>query len=855
MFSYLNIRGLTPQTVPSKVPYVKDELYDSSAIVFCLTETWLNESHLDAEVYIDGYSIIRQDRIRKKAKTGRSSGGVALYIRDDHAISAEVLLSYSNGVIESLGIHLKSLNLILITVYRSPDNMQHRSSNKEFNLYLNELKKLLISLPSPTPDILLLGDFNLPHADWLTGECHAGAGRDEQKMVKDLYELSIEHFLVQQCDSPTHRGGNTIDLVFTNNSDFMHNIAILPNSVSDHYLMNFSVVYQHGTRESADDDTDKVQNDHETTGFSKLNFFDETIDWESLTDELSDYNWSREFRGMDTSGMMDRFTSVCHNIAQKWVPTRKQRSGASPKHKKVPKHRRAMMRKRTRLKKRYVGAKSETSRQSLLQKLINIEKDLQKSHTEQRELEEKKAIEKIKVNPKFFFTIAKKFSKVKIGIGPLINAAKKLVSAPREMAEILSEQYSSVFSTPASQDDLSPFTLFPEEDPATEQFINCITFNDSELSEAMSELSANSAPGPDGFPAILLKKCRDALAPPLAAIWRTSLADGAIPTICKSATITPIHKGKSRAVPKNYRPVALTSHLIKVFEKVVRKHIVAFMDKYNLFNQSQHGFLGGRSCLSQLLTHFDCITSELEKGNGVDVIYLDFAKAFDKVDHGITLRKLKLLGIQGQLGRWLLSFLTNRVQSVVVNGRKSMPQPVISGVPQGSVLGPLIFLVLIGDIDKNVASSFLSSFADDTRVGKGITSQQDTQLLQADLEAIYRWSTENNMNFNSDKFELLRYKVKHSMDIQTSTSYLSNDGSIIQEKTHVRDLGVTLSNDATFTKHIQEKCISIKSKIAWVLRTFKSRERTTMLTLWKTLIMCHLDYCSQLWSPSRTGAI
>ena len=158
-----------------------------------------------------------------------------------------------------------------------------------------------------------------------------------------------------------------------------------------------------------------------------------------------------------------------------------------------------------------------------------------------------------------------------------------------------------------------------------------------------------------------------------------------------------------------------------------------------------------------------------------------------------------------------------------------MTQPVISGVPQGSVLGPLILLVLIGEINKNVAvaSSFLSSFADDTRVGKGITSQQDIQLLQADLEAIYRWSTENNMNFNCDQFELLRYKVKHSMDIHTSTSYLSNNCSIILEKQHVRDLGVTLSNDATFTKHIQEKCISIKSKIAWVLRTFKSRERAT----------------------------
>ena len=227
--------------------------------------------------------------------------------------------------------------------------------------------------------------------------------------------------------------------------------------------------------------------------------------------------------------------------------------------------------------------------------------------------------------------------------------------------------------------------------------------------------------------------------PPLARIWRKSLESGEILPACKTATITPIHKGKSRAADKNYRPVALTSHLIKVFEKVIRKWIVSYMERRILFNNSQHGFHGGRSCLSQLLTHFDHITSELEKGYGVDVIYLDFAKAFDKVDHGITLQKLKALGIHGNLGRWIFTFLTNRTQAVIVDGRRSMPKPVISGVPQGSVLGPLLFLVLIGDIDQNVATAFLSSFADDTRVGNKISNMSDATRLQDDLSAVYKF--------------------------------------------------------------------------------------------------------------------
>ena len=207
-------------------------------------------------------------------------------------------------------------------------------------------------------------------------------------------------------------------------------------------------------------------------------------------------------------------------------------------------------------------------------------------------------------------------------------------------------------------------------------------------------------------------------------------------------------------------------------------------------------------------------------GNGVDVIYLDFAKAFDKLDHAVTLNKLKFLGIDGPLGCWIKTFLTKRTQSVVIDGQESSPQPVISGVPQGSVLGPLLFLVLIGDIDKEVVAAFLSSFADDTRVGKGISSTADTVKLQSDLNTVYNWSVVNNMMFNSDKFELMRYENKNSKQTQSETSYLSNDGSAIKEAEHVRDLGVTLSNDATFNQHITERCELVKSKITWILRTF-----------------------------------
>ena len=851
-FSYLNIRGLIPQTVPSKVPYINDELDSTSATVIALTETWLNQSHLEAELCVEGYSIFRKDRTRKKAKSGRSSGGVAVYVRDDHALTAESPFSFLNGVIESLGILLPSLNLVLITTYRSPDvNIQnkdgrvnHRSTQKQFRDYLAQLRKFLVSLPSPTPDIVMMGDFNLPHADWITGQCRSGATTDEKEMVSALYNLAIDHFLIQQYDCPTHRAGNTIDLLFSNSSNIIHSIEACPSSVSDHYLMTTSTMYNIPQSINEEPDTNP---DEECKSFRSLNFFNETINWDALSKELDNHNWQLEFRKLSPTEMMTSFSSVCLDISSKWIPTRPPKQS----HSKIPNQRRSLMRRRTILKKQYVPNRSELRRISILKQLTAIEKELQKSHSNRRLDAEAKAIEKIKTNPKFFFTFARRYSKVKVKVGPLINNAKKLTTAPQEMAEILSEQYSSVFSTPKDEDT-------PQEantDDLNIPSLNRINFSDSELAEAINDLASNAAPGPDGFPAILLKKCSAALSPPLARIWRSSLETGEIPIICKSAVITPIHKGKSRAVPKNYRPVALTSHLIKVFEKVLRKHIVDFMTTNILFNSSQHGFRSGRSCLSQLLNHFDKITTELEKGNGVDVIYLDFAKAFDKLDHRVTLNKLRKLGIKGPLGCWIATFLSNRTQTVVVNGKQSTPKTVISGVPQGSVLGPLLFLILIGDIDREVAEAFVSSFADDTRVGKGIATHTDTTHLQCDLNAIYKWSVDNNMMFNSDKFELIRYSNKLSKEVQSETSYLSNNGTNIEEKQHVRDLGITLSNDATFAQHIAERCLLVKSKTAWILRTFQSRDHIPMITLWKTLVLCHLDYCSQLWSPSTAGNI
>ena len=539
----------------------------------------------------------------------------------------------------------------------------------------------------------------------------------------------------------------------------------------------------------------------------------------------------------------------CEEAGAAHAPKKKTNNS---KKKLIPRDRRILMRRRRKIAKQLANSPAPSKKCKLENELIEIEDKLQASFKKSSDFQETKAIEAIKRNPKFFFSYVKKFSKIKTAIGPLLNQDGEYVSDNKEMADALAAQYSSVFSTPLSN-PIDPNDLFSNNNDASK--LSDFQFTPEDVLMAINEISPNSAPGPDGFPAVFLSKCKDELALPIYRIWRQRLdeVNDPCPSRVKQSLICPIHKGDSTAQPKNYRPVALTSHLVKLFEKIIRKNIVEHLERNNLFNPNQHGFRSGRSCLSQLLSHYDKILALLESGKNVDVVYLDFAKAFDKLDFNITLQKLKSLGIDGKIGRWIHSFLTNRHQQVVVNGEKSDPAPVISGVPQGSVIGPLLFLILIGDIDQEVAHSFISSFADDTRIGNGIQTNEDASQLQQDLDKVYQWATRNNMTFNDTKFDLIRYG--QNTQLKEATAYNSNANTNIEAKSSTKDLGVTMSATAEFTEHIAGIVETVKDLTAWILRSFKSRSRYVMLFLWKTIVIPRLDYCSQLWNPSKAYLI
>ena len=253
-----------------------------------------------------------------------------------------------------------------------------------------------------------------------------------------------------------------------------------------------------------------------------------------------------------------------------------------------------------------------------------------------------------------------------------------------------------------------------------------------------------------------------------------------------------------------------------------------------------------------LLIHYEVVLKDIQEGHNSDVIYIDFAKAFDKVDHGILLHKVKQQGISGHIGRWIHNFLTNRSQIVTIQGQWSAPSTVLSGVPQGSVLGPLLFLIMVNDIDSGLRHSTTTSFADDTRIRKQIKSQEETNLMQKDLNTIMEWADINNMALNRDKFELLRYGKNNNT--KSETNYQCQDHNI-KAKDHVKDLGVYMSSDGTFSHHYSKITQAARQLSGWILRTFTTREKTCMLTLWKSLVLPKMEYCCQLWSPHKTTDI
>ena len=367
--------------------------------------------------------------------------------------------------------------------------------------------------------------------------------------------------------------------------------------------------------------------------------------------------------------------------------------------------------------------------------------------------------------------------------------------------------------------------------------------------------------GPDEIPVSLLKNCKEAIAEPIHLIWKKSFSSGIVPSSYKFSHIFPLHKKDSRALPANYRPISLTSHVIKIFERVIRKKLVEYLEINDLICNKQHGFRSGRSCLTQLLHHFDDVLEALANNSDFDSIYLDYAKAFDKVDHKLLLRKLQLYGIHPKILNWIESFLIDRKQAVVVDGHLSFLALILSGVPQGTVLGPILFLIFINDIDQCIMHSIIRCFADDTRISIAIRSEKDVSLLQSDLYNVMNWSERNNMALHRDKFEYMCHKFNknHTLPelpfISEFYQYTVSADTSLEPVHQLRDLGILISSDLSWSPHIRAIADKARQKASWVLSVFHTRSPMIMLTLYKSMVRSLVEYCCPLWHPSKISDI
>ena len=662
-------------------------------------------------------------------------------------------------------------------------------------------------------EIQMMGDLNLPYVNWKTKEINrAGLLTSEVVCAKSLLNFMDTHFLNQVVTENTRKDKSILDLVITNNVQSIHNVYVEKTQLSDHDIVWTQLSYR-------DLMTITSNPNHEPDSpLDNLNLI--KADWNEIRKDLAKINWKEDLEDKSVDEINayinDQIIQSCTNHS----PTRRPNSVHKPY---IPHNRRSLLKIRRRLNHKINVCKylltnvPEGKLDRLNKKKADIEIKIRDAIKEEAIQKEKKVIEKIKSNPRAFYTYSKSKSKTFTSIGPLLDNSHKLQSDPRVMSNILQHQYQKVFSNPDSGD-----TNQPMPDTSHIPQFDDIKITEQDVISAINEISLYSAPGPDKIPAILIKECKNEIAPALTILWQKSIDQGEIPSELLKQTIIPIYKKDNKSLASNYRPISLTSHLIKVFERVLRDKLIAHLESNNLITQHQHGFRSNRSTVTQLLDHINSILEILERNENADIVYLDMAKAFDTVNHKILLHKLEQMKVSGKILTWIKMFLTKRSQQVVVNKQKSDSAHVTSGVPQGTVLGPALFIIYINNITDFVKSSIIKLFADDSKLIASIKSLSDREKLLADLHALTTWTELNSMRFNEDKFQLLQIGPNEDL----KQPYVNNTINI-QKSTTVKDLGIYISEDMTYKYHITEMTNSATNYASWLPRALFDQELKT----------------------------
>ena len=826
-----NIRGLVTENSKSKVDFLNEYVKENNILMLNLTETWLNET-IEEDADIEGYKIYRGDR------KNRIRGGTAIYLHDK--LEAIKLSEINNEVCEMVAVMIPEIQTINIVIYRPPN-----AKMQDFNVILNEIIEIFQKMEKPDPTIIISGDFNFPFVKWMRmsdNSCtweyksNSNATTEEKQQFEKLIEILNNYCILQTIEEQT-REENTIDLLFTNEISLVTMIEANKSKLSDHNVIEISTTYT-----TIEQPQTKSQIEDPKEFLKTLNYHSKNIDWENINNQINSINWEHYIENNDMIQSTMNFDDIITLIAIENIPQKSQQKYS----KKIPRERKKLINRMKMLKRGKHRAYSKEKKNELENKILETEQKILENRRREKLEKEKKVIDCMKENPRMFYSLINQQRSRKNEIGPFkING--EMIYDAKEICNTLRAEYSSQMSGRSNIN--SSNNIFEESNG--DDLID-IDFSKKDIEDAIGQLNENSSAGPDGMPAKFLKKTKENISKPLAMLLRKSLDEGKIPEIYKLAYVTPIHKGGSRQKPEQYRPVSLTAHIMKIYERVIKQKIMQHILKNHQLNKGQHGFVPGRSTQTQLLAHYNDIYETMMEGKRLDTVFLDFAKAFDKVDHEILLKKVKKHKISGKVGNWIREFLKDRKFRVVANNNMSEEAEVISGVPQGTVLAAMLFLIMISDIDEKVKSCIVRSFADDTRVSKAVNSDEDRELMQSDLEEIYKWAKNNKMEFNATKFEQIVHGNVKDIEVK---SYKDSSGELIQIKNTVKDLGILATNDILFKEHISKIINSSRVIMGMLLRTFSTRDRESMLKMFNTYIKSRLEYCCVVWSPAQQNLI
>ena len=413
----------------------------------------------------------------------------------------------------------------------------------------------------------------------------------------------------------------------------------------------------------------------------------------------------------------------------------------------------------------------------------------------------------------------------------------KLYSDNSQKAKILNDQFSSVFT----REDITDIPKLPGP-----KFPDMPDLNISRegVEKLLTGINPSKASGPDLIPCRLLKEMAKELSPIITFIFQQSIREGEIPDDWKKAFVAPVFKKGSKNLAENYRPVSLTCVCCKLLEHIISSHIRSHLDNHSILTKLQHGFRKYFSCETQLLITIHDLLASFDKNTQIDVAVLDFSKAFDTVPHKRLLGKLEHYGINGLVLRWIGAFLGDRTQNVVVEGKRSPAAPVMSGVPQGTVLGPLLFLIFINDLP-SVVKSQVRLFADDCLMYRSIESIHDQESLQGDLRSLEQWADTWGMRFNAKKCQILTISKRKS----PLSYFYTLCNHTLDNIDHAKYLGVTISHDLSWSPHVQSVYNKANSTLGFLRRTLRRCPSSLKETSYISLVRSVMEYACPIWDP------